>query len=90
MSINAIWIQVLCDRCKTEIEVELEPDPYHPGSWTQDANILYESLKNLEWSWYWLWVEYGQYFCPACSVSPTKEDIDDYKAYHAGEGIHTP
>ena len=23
-------------------------------------------------------------------VGPTKEDIADYKAYHAGEGIHTP
>ena len=54
------------------------------GSWPGNTDWLYEQLEHKGWTW----VD-DKDFCPACS-EPTKEDIADYKAYHAGEGIHTP
>ena len=88
MSIDAMWIQVSCDRCGTEIEVELETDSRKSGSWPRDTDRLYEHLERMGWSW--TSGVLNRDICPTCSDGPTKDDVADYRAYHSGEGVHTP
>ena len=84
MTIDSMWIQVSCDQCGKELEVELETDFRKESSWPTNTDRLYAHLVGAGWNW-----KDGRAICPTCD-GPTKEDIADYKAYHAGEGIHTP
>ena len=88
MSIDAMWLEVSCDRCGKEIEIELETDFCKSGSWPQNTDRLYAHLEKAGWTW--LEGAFSKDICRACSEGPTKEDIADYKAYHTGEGVHTP
>ena len=88
MTINCMWIQVSCDRCGKEIEVELETNSRRSGRWPSNTDRLYEHLERMGWTWTSGGLNHD--ICLTCSSPPSKEDIADYKAYHAGEGIHTP
>ena len=78
MSINAMWIQVSCDRCQTEIEVELETDPSKSGSWPHNTDRLYEHLERMGWAW--TGGGLNQDICPTCllgylGMAPTNSGL---------------
>ena len=92
MSIKEMWIVVSCDRCGKEIEFELETDTRKWGRAPSHADRLYTYLERMGWEWSAgrLSGRLGEDICKTCSNLPSKEDIADYKAYHTGEGVHTP
>ena len=59
MTIDAMWLQVSCDQCKKEIEIELETDPKKGGSWPKNNDRLYAHLERKAWTW-----ADGKDFCP--------------------------
>lgn len=65
MAIDAMWLQVSCDRCLKGIEIELETDPRRSGSWPANTDRLYAHLERKGWTW----TEggFGQDICPECS-----------------------
>ena len=87
---------VTCDRCNTETEIE--DDGFALRQLRPNyADYVYTELERQGWTWvdpnnnpHSLRQLPGKDICPTCSEGPTKEDVIDYKAYHAGEGIHTP
>ena len=88
MTIKGTWIEVSCDSCGAVIEYELDTDPHKSSRWAPNTDRLYEHLERMGWTWTGGGLNHD--ICLTCSSPPSKEDIADYKAYHAGEGIHTP
>ena len=80
MSIIGLDAIVRCDRCGQDETIELSP-----RHWPKSDDEVFAIMERQGWTW-----GTGADICPSCGNRPTKEDIADYKAYHAGEGIHTP
>ena len=79
MSIVSLDVIVACNRCGVETTAHLSP-----LLWPENDYRVVKALERLGW------IRFdGGDICPGCQ-GPTKEDVADYRAYHAGEGIHTP
>ena len=71
----------------SEIIISIDDGP-EEGFYIEHFKVLVREIENTVRS---LTESYGISCNPDPNLSPpTKEDIADYKAYHKGEGIHTP
>ena len=86
--LNEMWVTVSCAQCGIETEIELEINHRRSGLWPTNTDRLYKHLEKMGWSW--TGGGLNRDICPTCSDGPTKEDVADYRAYHSGEGVHTP
>ena len=80
MTIIALTATALCDYCGLETTVQLSP-----RVWPKNDDPVSTSLERRGWIWF-----DGKDICPNCYDGMTAKGVADYKAYHQGEGIHTP
>ena len=48
MGIDAMWVQVTCDKCGEEFAIELEADPRKAGSWRRNSDHSASTLAASE------------------------------------------